>query len=124
MNIMEWTFRGFDAMGRKGWVYGDLVHNKKVTDTGLEDRVMVGGYEVVPESVGICTGLKSADDRIIYEGDIVALGGKLAGVVEYSNDLGMFCVCYDKESGNWFSFERFVSHGCTVVGNKFENKNL
>ena len=34
---MEYKFRGFDAVGNKGWVYGDLVHNKKITKTGLED---------------------------------------------------------------------------------------
>ena len=45
-------FRGWDATGQKGWVYGDLVHNQKVTKEGLEPRVMVGGYEVIPESVG------------------------------------------------------------------------
>lgn len=56
----KWIFRGFDAIGKKGLVYGDLVHNQKVTVDGLEPRVMVGGYEVVPESVGICTGMKES----------------------------------------------------------------
>jgi len=68
---MEYRFRGFDAVGNKGWVYGDLVHNQKVTRAGLEPRVMVGGYEVVPESVGICTGLKDESGKDIYEKDIV-----------------------------------------------------
>lgn len=66
-----WKFRGWDATGQKGWVYGDLVHNQKVTRVGLEPRVMVGGYEVVPESVGICTGLKDESGKDIYEKDIV-----------------------------------------------------
>ena len=64
---MEYRFRGYDAVGNKKWVYGDLVHNKKITETGLEDRVMVGGYEVVPESVGLWTGLKDKVGCPIYE---------------------------------------------------------
>ena len=68
---MEYKFRGFDATGQKGWVYGDLVRNQKVTRTGLEPRVMVGGYEVVPESVGLRSGLTDCNGNDIYDGDIV-----------------------------------------------------
>ena len=38
-------FRGKDVF-TDAWRYGDLVHNQKVTTTGLEPRTMVGGYEV------------------------------------------------------------------------------
>ena len=51
----KWKFRGWDATRQKGWVYGDLTHGKKILkeEPFLEDRIMVGGYEVVPESIGI-----------------------------------------------------------------------
>ena len=69
----DWTFRGYDAVGQKGWVYGDLTHDKKVLkdEPFLDDRVMVGGYEVVPESVSMCTGIEDKDGTMIYGGDIV-----------------------------------------------------
>ena len=68
---MNWKFRGYDIVGNKGWVYGDLAHNQKVTKTGLEPRTMVGGYEVAPESVSLWTGRKDCNNKEIYAGDII-----------------------------------------------------
>lgn len=83
MIMREIKFRGWDVIGNK-WVYGDLVHNQKVTQTGLEPRVMVGGYEVDPESVGQFTGLKDKNNREIYELDLLmAMNGERT-VVEWS----------------------------------------
>jgi len=96
----KWRFRGFDAIGRKGWVYGDLVHDKKVTVTGLEDRVKVGGYEVVPESVGLCSGLKDKKGWEIYVGDIISI--------------------YDKEDDSYNNSEVLFRHGVIGVDNGSE----
>lgn len=121
--MREIRFRGLDATGRKGWVYGDLVHNKKVTLTGLEDRVMVGGYEVIQESVGQKTGLVDYVGNDVYEGDILRIhvDRERVGAVEYNPYYG----CYVLKNGT-STCTLFFFRPCDVeiIGNKYENSDL
>lgn len=128
--MREYIFRGYDAVGDKGWVFGDLVHNKKVTRDGLEDRVMVGGYEVVPESIGMFTGLKDKDGNDIYEGDIIGYSRYICeedpeGYFEdpVTFDDGVFCM--DEDWGYPLQeaiFDASEFDGVKIIGNVYEKK--
>ena len=137
--MKEYKFRGFDAVGSKGWVFGDLVHNKKVTKTGLEDRVMVAGYEVVPESVGLFTGIHDKNGIKIFEGDIVCkrdltFNLQHKGAVVYNSAMGCFRI-HSENNGTTmrmgFELSDVYNDGkCTVpvkyeyevVGNIYEKR--
>lgn len=115
-------FRGFDIVGGKGWVYGDLTHNQKVTKTGLEPRTMVGGYEVSDESVGLFTGIKDDNGTEIYEGDIISVSFEghylFTATVKWYDNLGGF---FMDEGQGCSSF--IPQKGVCVVGNVYEQKD-
>lgn len=74
----RYIFRGKRADNGK-WVYGDLIHRKiwssdvcviRASDDGFDAYVE---YEVIPETVGQCTGLKDKNGKLVFEGDVVKL---------------------------------------------------
>ena len=111
--MREYKYRGWDVIGKK-WVYGDLVHNQKVTQTGLEPRVMVGGYEVDPESVGQFTGKYDIHQKEVYEHDVtkITIHGKdtVLAVVTYDAEMCAFLHEVLGESSFCMSGE------CEVIG--------
>jgi len=123
--MREIKFRGFDAVGNKGWVYGDLVHNKKVNkeEPFLTDRIMVGGYEVFPESVGQFIGLRDKERNEIYKGDIVQCGDFVYEVV-YCEYYASFGLRRSQDMYMHYFGEAMKANECQVIGNIYENKEL
>lgn len=125
--MREIRFRGIDTMTGQ-WRFGDLVHNMKVTLTGVEPRVMVGGYEVKPETVGQFTGFRDMEGTDIYEGDIVEYQGCWRGknypryTVDYNSTIGTFVVNRGRLIDNLYPKDLCFNH--CVVGNIHQNPEL
>lgn len=118
--MREIKFRGKDALTGK-WAYGDLVHNKKITETDLVDRTMVGGYEVDPDTVGQFTGLYDREGNEIFEGDIVrtSVAKDDIGLVEWHSGHAAFVV-HMKGSSQWFHLDKRDK----IIGNIHDTPSL
>ena len=122
----EIKFRG-KAVNTEMWVYGDLVHNQKVTHKGLEPRTMVGGYEVYKDTVGQFIGLKDVLEKDIYDYDILKDTDGQIYLVWYSEDYTSYMVeILNPENNMIDNFCGYYKSSCSleIIGNKFDNPEL
>lgn len=96
-----------------------FVGNLVIVDyTGIADNKfdIVGTYfyEVIPETVGQCTGLTDKNGKKIFEGDIVRIDGKN---YEVQYLLGQFFVGINMP----IAYKRF---DCEIIGNITDNPEL
>ena len=109
------------------WAYGNLIQRKiwsseiyviRVEDNGFD---AYEEYEVIPETVGQCTGLKDKNGKWIFENDIVTMpayrGGRTKSVVYFKN--GKFAV-----DGSNYAFKDICPKNMEVIGNIYDNKEL
>ena len=118
------------------WVTGDLIHNMKVTTTGLVPRTMVGGYEVEPQSVGLFTGVVDINGKQIFEDDILKVTlsdeSTVYKVVRFIPMKAAFCLAnnfdlqYDGRWDIWHHLDqRWVKDTNTlVVGNVIDDPDI
>lgn len=123
-------FRGMDINGN--WYYGLLAYTESTAllpggKTGWFISNKSGSpwtYQVRPETIGQCTGLKDTSGRLIYEGDLLLLDpDDPPALVVWDKDVAMFCleqedVCYTFDNCGYSSQEM------EVVGNIHENLEL
>lgn len=80
--------------------------------------------EVLKETLGQWTGLKTEDGTEIYEGDVVRAGSMCEsphiGVVQFCPDLGGYIVWDERESG--MGFNQLTIH--EVIGNIYDDPKL
>lgn len=123
----RYLFRGKRKDGQ-GWIEGDLVHTRTTTQGVVTEIYTLDmSYEVDPETVGQCTGLKDKNGKLIYEGDIVK------GLFNFGLEIMSVCTFKDGAFGltakqcGAYHFSAFTSLWevqYELIGNIRDNPNL
>lgn len=124
----------------KKWVQGFLVEgqNKVYIINTVETSCIDGEntdlyaqdwYEVIPETICQCTGLKDAKGKLIYENDICTINSlKMQDIVRYAR--GYWTLGSSWSFNIYFGQEKYCSISwliendiIKVVGNKYDERN-
>lgn len=113
--------------GVNGWVSGYYVPRNPQGGEGASIYFFPEGstfesvcYEVDTETVTACSGMPSADGTLIYDQDILIDPDRgYAGIVEYSEDDGIFALM--TKDGRQLNFSDLPSTNFKIAGNGIDN---
>ncbi len=125
--MSDWNAKHLMCRGKTefGWVEGYYLPKNPGVSEGAPMIYVFGedectGFCVEPETVTACSGLPSKTGKLIYDQDIVIdQSQKVAGIVEYSEEDGMFSVV--SKEGKIYRFDQYPSTDFFIVGNSIDN---
>ncbi len=125
------------------WVYGSLLVFPNTKRTKIlrwnQSDLEFDEYEVVPETVGECTGLRDMNDDLIFEGDLFHFDDDCVGVVILKDGcfrMQVYGMCdtftengYSEDGGGWGIVEsepidRYYVRNLYIIGNVVDNPEL
>lgn len=122
---MKIIFRGMTESGV--WFCGDLLtdYSSNSKHTIRYDNTIY--KDVIPETVGQCTGLKDVNGDYIYVGDIVRVNfsniHKPLGKVIFAEQIAKFGI--KLTDNNFFDFKVLLAkRDCEIIGNIHDNPEL
>lgn len=131
----QYLFRG-KRKDNDEWIEGNLVYSQTTTRGVItEIYTLEMTYEVIPETVGRCTGLKDKNGKLIFEGDVLE-----SRASENKEDWKRWVVvffdgsfCFEREipkkrkykhEQNLLCADNVELYGLAVIGNIHDNKDL
>ena len=99
-----------------------ILNVDKSNATCFEDFTEGGEYfEVNPETICQCTGLKDKNGKLTWENDIIEVAGERY-LIEWQDDSAMWVL---NQYGSFVaSFDNYWSDEVEVIGNKFDDPEL